>query len=425
MALNFKSFALCRTATRGRLAAAAAVAVRPNHQRLPQRARAFTSGAKSKTNTNERTKVTVKVPATSANMGPGYDSLGVCIDMWNYITVERVKDDTSAFHMEVNGEGADVIPKTTNNLVCQGVQKALDYAKRDDIDMRTLRFKLDNSIPYARGFGSSSAAIVGGIIAGLAIAGKELSVWGHNKARGGAGFNSSFVEPEELLQLAAGMEGHPDNVTPCIYGGVQLGCQVNPKGGATQWHSARVGFPQDMILVAYVPHIDSVRSIPDKTQKLRQAVPKTLSVEDVVYQTQRIAFLINALNQGNYGDIRWGMMDRLHQPQRGEKVWTHMQPVIDAAIEAGAIGGYLSGAGPTILALVHGHAGDIFTQHSFEHTARTVADAMHSVGSKCDGGKWAGEVFITAPSHTGAQIVFAEPPYSDSVRRFVGGDVLR
>ena len=141
------------------------------------------------------TSVTVRVPATSANLGPGFDCLGMAVDMWNELTVEK----SSSWSMMITGEGADQIPRTRENYVCVGVELVF---KKFGIELPTLSYFCKNGIPFGSGLGSSSAAIVSGLLAGLVLAGKELPVNGK----------------ETLLQLAAQVEGHIDNLAPCVYG---------------------------------------------------------------------------------------------------------------------------------------------------------------------------------------------------------------
>ncbi len=142
-------------------------------------------------NSVPRTSVTVRVPASSANCGPGYDCIGLAVDLWTEVTVSR----SDVFAITAEGDGADDMPKDESNLLVTGVRAAYETAGKP---MPPLRYHVVSRIPYARGLGSSSAAIVAGIIAGLVLAGHRLPVWGS----------------ESLLQIAATIEGHPDNVAP-------------------------------------------------------------------------------------------------------------------------------------------------------------------------------------------------------------------
>ena len=388
-----------------------------------------------------RNSVTVRVPATSANMGPGYDSIGMAVDMWSEITLER---DTSPsakngdFAIETSGDGADCLPSGASppappslyprlprrarlmqvrqpdakkNLVYEGLVAAFRAAGVGPEEMPALRCTCINRIPFARGLGSSSAAIVGGIIAGLAIAGHELVVWGD-----GLDGRSHDARGEELLQLAAQIEGHPDNVTPALYGGIQLGVHTSPtvaESDAGRWFSARVRTPDGLRLVVFIP------SKPFETAEARRVLPESLSYKEAVFNIGRTALLINALERGNLRDLRFATQDALHQPYRGA-VLHHLKPIIEAAVAAGAHGCYLSGAGPTVLAITSGSAGDIFTQQREERNEKAVADAMMAAATATNTD---GKVFITAPSERGAHIVRADPPFSEGLVKYVGEEV--
>jgi homoserine kinase len=186
-----------------------------------------------------RNSVTVRVPATSANMGPGFDSIGMAVDMWNELTATRAPD--GVHRVTIDGQGAGAIPLDETNLVVVGAKAAFRAAGCDYVP---LHYTCKNRIPFGRGLGSSSAAIVSGLMVGLALCGHELKVFGSDGMyQGGAS-----IEPEELLQLASDIEGHPDNVCPCIYGGIQLGIRLR----SGHWRSCRVNCPTDMQLVAFI-----------------------------------------------------------------------------------------------------------------------------------------------------------------------------
>lgn len=330
----------------------------------------------------ERNKVVVKVPATTANLGPGYDSIGMAVNMWSEYTIER----SDKFEVICIGEGADDMPLDDTNLVCFGVKSAFKVAKKP---VPTLKYTLVNRIPYARGLGSSSAAIVGGLIAGLVLAGHRVPTWGS----------------EELINMACEIEGHPDNVAPALYGGIQIGIHTD------RWLTERVNLPPGLQCVCFIPNVIG------KTSTARGVLSDTISREEAVFNIGRIAFLINALASNNIDNLRWGAEDALHQPQRGAAVYPHMSPVIEAAIEAGASAAYLSGAGPTIMAITSGASGDIFTQREKERVDKKVAEAMLAAASACE---VPGEVFISEPVETGAYVVSAEPPFTKGLVRYRG-----
>ncbi|CAN0154623.1 unnamed protein product, partial [Laminaria digitata] len=174
----------------------------------------------------ERNRVVVRVPATSANMGPGFDCLGMALSIWSEVTMERA----DKFEIVFEGAGFEEVPLDETNLLVTGAKAAFKAAGKP---MPPLRYKCVNRIPYARGMGSSSAAIIAGLIGGLVLAGHKLPMWG----------------AEELLQLACEIEGHPDNVAPVIYGGCQLGIHNHQR-----WQTERVHLPPGIQVVLFIPN---------------------------------------------------------------------------------------------------------------------------------------------------------------------------
>ena len=332
----------------------------------------------------ERNKVVVRVPATSANLGPGFDTIGMALDMWSEFTVER----SDKFEIICEGEGSHDMPLDNTNLVCLGMSAAFKAAGKP---VPTLKYRLVNRIPYARGLGSSSAAIVGGLVAGLVLAGHRVPAWGS----------------EELLNMAAEIEGHPDNVAPAIYGGIQLGIYAG-----NRWNTERVNIPPGMQCVCFIP--DSI----GKTSTARGVLSETISRKEAIFNIGRVAWLINALATNNLDNLLFGTQDAIHQPQRAEKVYPHLNPLIEAAVGVGASAAFLSGAGPTVMAFTSGASGDIFTQRAKERVDKKVADAMLLAAQKCN---VKGEVFITAPVEHGAVVVSAEPSFSQGLVRYYGG----
>ncbi len=239
-----------------------------------------------------------------------------------------------------------------------------------------------NRIPFSRGLGSSSAGIVSGLIAGLVLSGHELPVTG----------------AEALLTLASDIEGHPDNVAPAIYGGVQLGIRSDGR-----WYSSHVNMPPGLQCVLFIPDATS------ETAAARAILPDAYSRADCVFNIGRAALIANALSSGRLDELRFAMEDRLHQPYRAATL-PHLQPLIRAALEHGAHGAFLSGAGPAVLAITSGRKGDIFAQRQGERCERAVADAMKEAASAVG---VPGRVFIMEPSARGAHVVCAEPSFSE------------
>lgn len=311
---------------------------------------------------------------TNAN-NPTDDCLGMAVDLWSEITVERAEK----FEIIASGDGADQMPLDETNLMVIGAKAAFGAAAKT---MPPLKYTVVNNIPYARGLGSSSAAIVAGTIAGLILAGHTLPCWGS----------------ESLLQIAASIEGHPDNVAPVIYGGIQMGIH-----NGTRWETERVPVPPGMQLVMFIP--DSI----GKTSTARGVLGPSVTREEAAFNIGRVAWLVHAMCSGNLDNLRSGVEDKLHQPQRGEHLYPFLYPMIRAAEKAGAVCVYLSGAGPTVMALTSGASGDIFTQRENERTDLDVAKAMTEVSEQFG---VTGNVLVTQASHEGARVVNVDPPFS-------------
>ena len=260
-------------------------------------------------------RVTVRSPATTANMGPGFDCIGMAFEMWNDLTVER-----GQFQVTTEGEGVNELPQDARNLVVTGVEAAFHKAGKD---VPPLSYRCLNRIPHGRGLGSSSAAIVAGLIAGAALA--EVD-----------------IENGDLVSLAADLEGHPDNVAPAIYGGCAIGVH-----DAGRWVIETVPVPEDLRAVVFVPDLST------NTHESRARLPELVPRSDAVYNIGRAAMLVSALHKNDLTLLRQATQDRLHQPLRGQ-AFPAMNRLIKAALNGGAYGAFLSGAGPSVMALTAG-----------------------------------------------------------------------
>eukprot|EP00922_Rhytidocystis_sp_ex-Travisia-forbesii_P059479 GHVS01088205.1.p1 GENE.GHVS01088205.1~~GHVS01088205.1.p1 ORF type:complete len:410 (+),score=30.39 GHVS01088205.1:111-1340(+) len=387
-----------------------------------------------------RSSVSVTTPATSANLGPGFDCIGIALDIWNDLTVSRA--DT--FGLTIEGEGEDSLPRDETNLVVIGTHAAFRIAGYAPSTVPALHYHCINRIPFAMGLGSSSAAIVSGLVAGLGLLGLELPVY----------------KEEAMLNLACQIEGHPDNVAPAIYGGMQVGIftsetdmpddsktsesgpQAKESSSSEQgekrsttsvawtsvaskppllpvhcskgrWYSSRVRLFPGLQCILFLPNLSLT------TSAARAILPATVTREDAIFNAGRCALLANAFASGDLADLRHAMQDRLHQPIRGERHFPHLRPLIAAALEAGAHGACLSGAGPAVIAFTSGAKGDVYSQSQAERGECFVAEAMHKTAQKLG---VSGRVFITHPSERGAHLVAADPQFSDStVQRFTHG----
>jgi homoserine kinase len=262
-------------------------------------------------------RVHVRVPATSANLGPGFDALGLALGLYNEVTAEEA--DTVTVKLE--GEGVGRLPANRDNVVARGVRQAYEAAARP---FRGVALTCVNRVPTARGLGSSAAAWVGGLVAGNALLGAPLS-------------------REALLVLAARAEGHPDNVAAALYGGLTVSCAM----GDGRITTVSLPVPAALSWVVLVPETTS------STAEARAVLPESVPRADAVFNVQRVALLLAGLQTQRADALAAAFDDRLHQPYR-RRLFPWLPSVIDAARAAGAVGGALSGAGPSVLAAVLG-----------------------------------------------------------------------
>src|SRR5262245_16488834 len=261
-------------------------------------------------------RLRVRVPASTANLGPGFDALALALALYN----EVVAEEADGVRVAVEGEGAGRLPTDERNVVARGVRSAYEAAGRR---FRGCALACVNRIPAARGLGSSAAAWVGGLVAGNALLGSPLS-------------------REALLGLAARAEGHPDNVAAAVLGGLTVSCGT-PHGVT----ALTLPVPKNLAWVVLVPEVTSA------TAEARALLPRTVPREDAVFNVQRVALLLAGLQTALPAALSVALEDRLHQPYR-LKLFPWMPAVAAAARAAGSLGCVLSGAGPSLLAVVDG-----------------------------------------------------------------------
>ncbi|MGI6555246.1 MAG: homoserine kinase [Bacillota bacterium] len=261
--------------------------------------------------------VRVKVPATTANLGPGFDVLGMALKLYNYIEMELAG---SGLEIEIFGEGEENIPVSTDNIVYRAAQKVFSRA---GFKANGLRIRLENNIPAARGLGSSAAALVGGALAANALSGGHLSL-------------------SQLIDIASEIEGHPDNVVPAMAGGITLCCQLD--GKITY---RKIEPPEKLKGIAVIPSFEL------STRAARESLPEMVPLGDAVFNMGRLSLLIYAFQKGDMDLVKEAMDDRLHQPYRLPLI-PGMDRVFEAARENGAAGVALSGSGPTVIAFDSG-----------------------------------------------------------------------
>jgi homoserine kinase len=258
-------------------------------------------------------RVHVRVPATSANLGPGFDALGLALALYNEIEAQPAASTTVA----IEGEGAGRLPTSEKNIVVRAMRLAYDAVGRA---AEPWAVRCVNRIPSARGLGSSSAAWVGGLVAGNALLGSPL-------------------DRAAVLRLAARAEGHPDNAAAAVYGGLTVAA-----GSGDDLVALRVPVPPALVWVALIPGITS------STVEARGVLPSFVPRADAIFNVQRVALLLASLQTGHVATLATALDDRLHQPYR-RKLFPWMPAVAEAARAAGALGCVLSGAGPSLLAV--------------------------------------------------------------------------
>lgn len=247
----------------------------------------------------------ITVPASSANLGPGFDSIGLAVSLYLTVTDLGKADEWTVEH-DLPG-----LPTDQSNLI---VQSALEV----DSNLAPHRIAVDCDIPAARGLGSSSAAIVAGLVLGNELAGRPRT-------------------DAELLQMAVADEGHPDNATPAFKGGLAVSAYL-----PDQFTTIPLTLPT-MSLVAFIPHFEL------KTSKARAALPKTLQYHDAIMASAVGNTLVAALATQNMKAVgRLVESDRFHEPYRASLV-PHLKVIRRLGHEQGAYGTYLSGAGPTVM----------------------------------------------------------------------------
>ena len=311
--------------------------------------------ANSITDVARRERVTVRVPASSANLGPGFDALAVALDLAEDVTLSRLPEGSRP-HVRVTGVNASLLPHDETLLAYRGVVGAYQRMGRE---LPALDLELVTRIPRSGGLGGSAAAIVAGVVAANALEGSPLT-------------------QAEELDLVAGIEGHPDNVSAALLGGLVV-CVAGRDGPV----STRLPVPTDLQAVLCLPETSI------STKSARGVIPQNFSIGDAVFNLGRTALIVASFATRDWSLLRDGMDDRIHQPARGG-ILEALHPVITAAIDAGAHGAALSGAGSAMIALSTGHFDEIavaMSDAAARHGSpnRTIRLALSNVGARIVG----------------------------------------
>lgn len=256
--------------------------------------------------------ISITVPATSANLGSGFDSVGVALSLYNKVNM-KLSDRIEILSPEASG-----IPADASNLVYASAKSVFDLCGRPLPGLEIAEYPV---IPMASGLGSSSACVIAGILGANALLGEPLGT-------------------QEMLDLAVSMEGHPDNAAPALLGGF-VSAAVDERGHV--WH-AKLPVSEKLCFCALIP------DFPLHTQKARSVLPESVTLKDAVFNISRAALLAASIASGKTENLGLATEDSLHQHARLELMPGGRQAA-DMARQCGALGVYVSGAGPTIIAL--------------------------------------------------------------------------
>ena len=269
--------------------------------------------------------ITIQVPATSANLGSGFDTLGIALNLYAKFTFDKSN--------ELLIEGCDKEYANENNLIYQSYQKVFEKANQEVVPIHLL---INSPIPLARGLGSSATCIVVGVLAANYYLDNKYSI-------------------DELFQIASDIEGHPDNIAPCMFGSFQASTNLNNK-----WIHTPFNCHKDLKFYALIPNFEL------STKKSREVLPKQVNYKDAVNNLSKLAFVIKGFAEANEDYLQLGLDDNLHQPYRFPII-NDSEIILDYCKQH-KLPVYLSGAGPTIMIVT---TKEINLQPMLEHTQHT------------------------------------------------------
>ncbi len=267
----------------------------------------------------------VKVPASTSNIGPGFDTLGLALNRYLYLSVEEGDARGPSMHISVEGNGKEHIATDETNLVYQGMAALANAAGISHAKLlHNIHLHIRNEIPSSGGLGGSGAAIAGGVF----LANELLR---------------TRVSREEMLNIAVSIEGHPDNVSAAMMGGLTVNCFDN---GKVRCRSIKI--KSKLSVVACSPNFQVL------TKQARQILPKEVPLKDAVVNIENVASLIVAIMEGDVEALRYVTGDRLHEQYRAALI-PGFEEVKNAALGAGALSFNISGSGPTVFSFATDH----------------------------------------------------------------------
>lgn len=271
--------------------------------------------------------IRIQVPATSANLGSGFDSLGIALNLYNQVWMEE--SDT----IDISSKDDIKIPTDESNLIFQTAKQVYEKCGKELPGLKIVQL---NNIPMARGLGSSSACVVAGILGANRLLGNPLS-------------------QQELIDMAAKIEGHPDNTTPAIEGGLAASAIE-----AGKVYSVSVPVSDKINFAVFIPPFEL------KTEKARSVLPSEYSRSDAVYNLSRSALMAASLFSGKLENLRVAVQDKIHQPYRANLI-DNLDDVFRLSYELGSLGTYVSGAGPTIISMIDAANAGVFSKYAASH----------------------------------------------------------
>ena len=260
----------------------------------------------------------IKIPSSTSNIGPGFDTLGLALNRYLYLSATQSTTHVESVQISVEGNGKEHIATNETNLVYQGMKAVVKrYGAAHAQSLRGIHLEIKNEIPAYGGLGGSGAAIAGGVFLANALLKTKLS-------------------REEMLDIAVSIEGHPDNVSAALMGGLTVNCFDSGK-----LHCRSIKITTRLSVVACSPQFQVL------TSQARKILPKEISLKDAVANIENVASLVAAFMSGDVEALRYATSDRLHEPYRAALIPGY-NDVKKAAIDAGALSFNISGAGPTV-----------------------------------------------------------------------------
>ena len=293
-------------------------------------------------------KISVKVPATTANLGPGFDCFGMALTLYNKITLEELIYPDKGLEINmISGEQENentlfTIPTDRTNIVYKAVELLYNYVGQTP---PALRINIQTDIPVAKGLGSSASVIVGGILAANNLLGNP-------------------ADEAALLSIANDLEGHPDNITPAMLGGFCLSSAE--EDGSILYK--KIGWPDDWKIAACMPDYELA------TQISRSVLPEKVNMEDAIFNLKRSAMFVDALHTQDSELMRFALRDKLHHPYRSRLIPGFMEIKQDIAEMPDVIGTVISGAGPSIIV--------IYENNNFDEINKRINSVWEDLGVK-------------------------------------------